>query len=225
MSGGGTMEEKAPRFRSFQLSTKLILFGTLVTLLAVASAFLALSVEIRSQTRSHLVELLREHQTMVRNLQQRKLEELVWTSGLMTQSPTLRAALDTYQGESASGRPMRSDLLATIQNEVEVTRGMLGKDLVLITDEKGRVLSASFATAPIGAGVSAGEDLSKRPFIRRALDPAAPSLESNFAVFDVGDRKYQVGSVPIILQDYIIGTLTLGEELDQIGRASCRERV
>src|SRR5262249_22986189 len=75
------------------LKTRLVLFGTLVTLVAIAGSFGLLSLEIRRQTRAHLAELLAQNQRTVLALQKRSLDELLWTSRLMTHSPTLRAAM------------------------------------------------------------------------------------------------------------------------------------
>ncbi|HMF08842.1 MAG TPA: hypothetical protein VKJ00_06865, partial [Thermoanaerobaculia bacterium] len=79
------------------LGARLVLFGTLVTLLAVAFAFALLSVGIRRQTRAHLADLLAQNQKTVLALQKRSLGELLTTSRLMTESPTLRAAMETYE--------------------------------------------------------------------------------------------------------------------------------
>src|SRR4026207_804262 len=84
-----------PRLES--LSGRLIVFGTLVTLVAVASAILGLRVLIRRQARPHPVELLSQNQASARDLQKRSLTELLWISTLLSESPTLRAAMDTYR--------------------------------------------------------------------------------------------------------------------------------
>src|SRR5258705_8061426 len=101
------------------LGARLVLFGTLVTLVSVAGSFALLSLEIRRQTRSHLADLLAENQKTVLALQKRSFDELLWTSRLMTQSPTLRAAMETYESESPSPSGQRSDLLATVQTELD----------------------------------------------------------------------------------------------------------
>src|SRR5262245_10850327 len=91
-----------PGLAGFDLGTRLVLFGTPVPLVPVAGAFALLSLEIRRQTRSHLADLLAENQKSVLALQKRSFEELFWTSQLMTQSPTLRAAMETYETEAAT---------------------------------------------------------------------------------------------------------------------------
>ena len=83
--------------RALPLGTKLVLSGTLVTLLAVAGSFGILSLELRRQGRAHLREILAGNQRTVLELKKRNATELLWTSRLMTESPTLRAAMETYQ--------------------------------------------------------------------------------------------------------------------------------
>jgi signal transduction histidine kinase len=197
-------------FLPARLGTKLILLASLVTTIAVASSYLALSVEVRRQARRHLSDLLRENQTTVRNLQARSTDELLWTSRLMTMSPTLRAAMETYRAESSAGQSIRGDLIATIQQEVDLIRKSLRRDLAIVTDEEGRVLAAS----PPGAAPAPEADLSGLPAVRRALAAESDRPESNVSLLRAGEEIFQAGGVPIDLGGYRIGSLVLGERID-----------
>ena len=198
-------------FAGMSLGTRLVLFGTLVTLVSVAGSFALLSVEIRRQTRAHLADLLAENQKTVLALQKRSFDELLLTSRLMTQSPTLRAAMETYESESPAPSGGRRDLLATVQTELDRIRGLLDKDLAVITDSRGAVLAASDAAGSLQAPA---QDFAFNPFVRRALETGAFSGDSSFGVLKVGEDTYQTGCVPIVLQDFAIGTLTLGTRID-----------
>src|SRR5882762_11690907 len=101
------------------LGFKLILFETLLIAVVVGAAFVGLSLEIRSTTQRFFVTELRRSQAEILNLQNRSLEQLVWTSSVITENPTLRAAIETYRLESAAGRGRRDELLATVQQETE----------------------------------------------------------------------------------------------------------
>jgi len=208
------------RWRSASLGTKLVLFSTLLTAASVFAAFLALDVAIRKNTRDLIARTLGHHQRMLLNLQKRDLEQLVRTSTLMTDSPTLRAAMETYRSETAPGARSRSDLLATIQNEATKIAAGLARDLLIVTDSEGRVLAAA---AGAGSGPVIGADLASWPGVRRALAQDAPVGPQNFAVLRFGDRYFQVGCAPILLQGYIIGTLTLGDRIDGAYVARLRE--
>jgi len=167
-----------------------------------------------------LAEALGRTQRMVLNLQKQSLERLVRTSTLMTDNPTLRAAMETYQTEVRPGAPPRPDLLATIQREAEKIALGLGSDLLVVTDRQGKVLAAS---AHPGSGPAVGDDLSPRETVRLALRQAEPVGPRNFAVLDFQAAHFQVGCVPILLQGFIIGTLTLGDRIDQGFAARLRE--
>ena len=198
-----------------------MLFGTLVTLLAVAFAFALLSVGIRRQTRAHLADLLAQNQKTVLALQKRSLGELLTTSRLMTESPTLRAAMETYETESPAAGS-RADLLATVQSELDRIRLLLGKDLAVITDSRGSILAVSF---DLSTPVQLPRDFGSIAFVRRALDGSPFTEDSSFGVLRSGETTYQVGCVPIVLQDFPIGTLTLGNRMDRAYLADMRKTL
>jgi len=208
------------RWHSASLGAKLVLFSAVLTAVSVLAAFLALDIEIRRSVRELLATTLAHHQRMLLNLQKRDLEQLVRTSTLMTDSPTLRAAMEIYRSEAAPGVHVRSDLLATIQNEAAKIAAGLARDLLIVTDSEGKVLASGGRAAP---GPLAGADLASRPVLRRALAQDAPVGPQNFAVMRLGDRYFQVGCVPILLQGYVIGALALGDRIDGAYVARLRE--
>ncbi|HUL03462.1 MAG TPA: ATP-binding protein [Gemmatimonadales bacterium] len=212
MSGAGSASRRigAPLERA-RLSVKLVVFSTVLIAVVVGAAFFALNFEARSTTQRFFVTELRRAQKQILGLQTRSLEQLVWTSSILTESPTLRAAIETYRVESLDGRGMRAALLGTIQGEVDRIVAGLGKDLVVVTDDRGLVLAASEQR---GTRPALGDNLSALPVVRRALDPSLAADVGNFGVLQVGDAYFQIGCVPITLQDVPIGALIVGERMD-----------
>ncbi len=208
----GFLRRVLSRVCTLNFGSKLIVFTTLLTALVISSAFLSLSIEIKRSTRRLLVSELGRSQKMFLDLQDRSLSELLWASALITQSPTLRAAMETYRLESAGGDGARADLLATIQNEVEKIVSGLDRDLLLVTDDRGRVLAVS---ERLGARPGVGQDLSSIPVLRGTLDSSAPIGPQNFAVLRFENQHFLVGCVPIVLQDFPVGALVLGDSLDR----------
>ncbi len=216
VAGRSFLGRAFPRLES--LSGRLILFGTLVTLVAVASSLLVLSVVIRRQARTHLVELLSQNQASARDLQERSLTELLWISTLMSESPTLRAAMDTYRSEAAvSGA--RADLLATIGTEVDKLRRLVGRGAAIVTDERGVVLAASPRPE---VNVEAGVDLSGRRWMHEVLEGTGAETRPVFGVMSLSGTLFHVGSVPIVMQGFVIGTLTLGDRMDSAWLSALR---
>jgi signal transduction histidine kinase/CheY-like chemotaxis protein len=193
------------------LSAKLAVGSALVVILVVGGAFLGLSFEIRSITKRFFADELRRNQSALLNVQHRSQEQLLWTSSVLTENPTLRAAIETYREESASGRGGRTALLETIEGEVEGLVAGLNKDLLVVTDGRGHVLAARERH---GAAPASGTDLSKVAEVRRALDPSEPSDSSGFGIAHFGPAYFQVAYVPILLRGFPIGVLILGDRID-----------
>ena len=202
----------ARRRRAWGVGAKLMISSTALTIAAVSLAFLVFSLSVKGHTERRLAETLAKHQQTLSNLQREKLEELLRISTLMTDSPTLRAAMETFASESSPSSETRNDLLATIQNEADKVVQGLGRDLLIVTDRNGKVLAAA---GPTGRFHPAGKNLSELPIIREVLHQDDPIGERNFSVLEVGSELARVGSAPIVLQGFVIGTLTLGERIDR----------
>jgi len=193
------------------VGAKLMLFSTLLTVVAVSLAFFVLSISLKRHTKNRLAETLARHGQTLTALQQQGLDELLRISTLMTDSPTLRASMETFAAESGPTRGVREDLLATIQNEADKVARGLGRDLLLVTDRTGRVLAAA---GPSGRAHVVGEDLGTRPIVRQVLEQDDPLGSRNFAVLAFGEEYVRVGCAPIVFRGFIIGTLILGDRID-----------
>ena len=200
------------RRRTTGVGAKLIVSSTALTIVAVTLAFLVFSLAVKRHTERRLAETLAKHQKTLSNLQREKLEELLRISTLMTDSPTLRAAMETFASESSPSSAVRNDLLATIQHEADKVAQGLDRDLLIVTDRNGKVLASA---GPTGKGHPPGEDLSALPIIQEVLHQEDAIGERNLSVLELGGEFARVGSAPIVLQGFVIGTLTLGEGIDR----------
>ena len=199
-------------FRKSSLSTKFVLLSTLLTVVAVSAAFFVLSFSLKRHTRRLLAGTLAQHQTTLSALQHGSLNELLRTSTLMTDSPTLRAAMETFVSERTDPRSgVRPDLLATIQTEARKVAAGLGRDLLVLTDANGEVLAVT-GTGPVPR---VGAVLTNYPIVRDVLVQNQPIGPNNFAALDFDGTKARVGCVPIVLQGFIIGALIVGDWIDE----------
>jgi signal transduction histidine kinase/ActR/RegA family two-component response regulator len=203
--------------RALSLRAQLLLFSALLTVAVVGVMFSLLGVTVRTQTRRLLTSTLAQHQQRMAAIQRSRAAELVRASVLLTESPTLRAALETYETERDRTGARRSDLLETIQRELTRVASGLDRDLVVMTDPRGGVLaarakdpadiaSATVALRQAAAHCAAIDD-------DAAEDGAPAPARSELVSFD--ERLYQVGCVPIVLGGDVIGGLVLGDRLDQ----------
>jgi signal transduction histidine kinase len=217
--------------RTLSLRAQLILFSALLTVAIVGVMFALLGVTVRTQTRRLLAATLSQHQTRMATIQRARNEELVRASVLLTESPTLRAALETYQAERDDRGGRRRDLIETIQHEVERTARGLDRDLVVMTDRDGGILATRArdprAVGPATAALrqaaarcarladdDAGAD-DRRPSAPAGGDDPAEESRGAHSMLVVSDAAlYQVGCVPVALAGDVIGGLVLGDRLD-----------
>jgi len=201
----------ASRWRAVRLSTKAIWLSVALTTLVVATAFITLSIEIRLETKQILQDLLNRSEQQVVSIKEDRLSQLLWVSSQVANNPTLRAAMETYRLEPALSVDYRSDLLATVQNELDKVWAGLPSDLLIVTDDQGRVLAANGRSAALPPG---GADLSLNPALGHALKPQAMIGDQNFGLMRFGDQYFLAVASPIVLQEYVIGALVLGDRID-----------
>ena len=138
------------RLRASPLGLKLALLSALVTAAVVAVTFLALRASAAPMCAMRSSPSSRRVNAGCSGCRIAICHLLIATSSVVSTSPTLRAALQTGRVETNAGLPARPDLLATIQREVERLFAGLDRDLLIVTDDSGRVLAA------VGRGGRAG---------------------------------------------------------------------
>lgn len=213
------------RLSATPLSAKLAILSAGMTVLVVSVAFIALRQKVEADIRRVFSQELSASQRGLGQLQDQNLRLLLETSALVSTSPTLRAALQTWRVEANSGLPRRDDLLETIRREVQRIFVGLDRDLMVVTDDRGRVL----ATAARGWAPAVGDDFSRLPAIREVLTTDTEGASSGFGVLSQGSQSLQVGAVAIELEGYPVGALLIGERLDlvvpRLGAASATHIV
>lgn len=192
------------------LSTKAILLSVGLTTFVIVLAFATVSIEIRNETKQILQDILNRSERQVETIKEDKLSQLLWVSDQVANNPTLRAAMETYRMEAGGSEESGAELLATLQNELNKAWSGLANDLLFVTDEQGRLLAFN---ERMDSGLVLQEDLSSKPPVSAVLNPASPG-GSNSGVIELNGQHYFVGSSPVSLRGYVIGTLTLGDRID-----------
>jgi signal transduction histidine kinase/CheY-like chemotaxis protein len=205
------LQRAGSRFSALRLSTKAILLSIALTTFVITTVFVTLSIEIRNETKQLLQDLLNRSEKQVLSIKEENLSQLLWVSSQVANNPTLRAAMETYRLESTLSTEARQGLLATVQNELDKIWTGLPHDILFVTNEAGRVVAAN---GNLDALPRPGEDVSQKPTVIHALNPEAEIGEGNFGVIRLQEQYYLIGTSPIYLQGYVIGTLTLGDRID-----------
>ncbi len=196
--------------RRTRLSVKLAWLGAGLMALVVAATVIALTFQIRTNTRRRFEDELRRNQNTFAHFQEEKLEQLEFGASLISRTASLPYALETYRAEAMNG-VRRADLGPTVQQQLEKLVLESNKDILLVTDDSGRVFASA---ARRGIPVPVGTDLSRMREIRQGLDPRERIARGGLAVLRRGDGDYQVAVYPVELGGYTLGTLVLGERLD-----------
>ena len=84
------------------LNVRLVLLTTLITVVVVGSTFAGLSVRVRGNARRLTAEEVSRNQRVLLTFQRQELQGRLLTLTLLTESPTLRAAIDTYRLEEST---------------------------------------------------------------------------------------------------------------------------
>ena len=183
--------------------TLTVTFGTVALLLVVV--FIVVMVNVRRQVRQGVVDNLESSQRLFAALETRRQHELRAQTVALAESPTLKAALDTYSAEARTiDDAGRRQLLSTIAIELaKVAAHVEEADALVLVDATSTILAA--------AGRSAG----LWPVGRTIHLASAASSERDDGVAQMSGRAFRVVTVPLTINDASIGALHLATSLDQ----------
>lgn len=185
-----------PKFVSRALTASFLTVG-----LVLGAVFVVITLDLRSRVRQSVEENLASAQELFTSVEARRQQEVQATVATLAENPTLKAALDTWLTERASASPtIEDELLATVQREIDKLAKRISADVLAVTDLRGRTV------------VSAGPLSVAWP---RGFQSAPPADDpSGGWAIKAGDQVFRVLSVPLELQDAVIGSLRLGTALD-----------
>jgi signal transduction histidine kinase/CheY-like chemotaxis protein len=207
------------RARRSSLSVKLAVFGAAVTAVVVVAAFSALNAEIRSGTRDLFASQLARDQRTLRLLQSRDASQLLTAAALITQTPSFRYDLSIYKAEKNSTGKARIDLVNTLEDELRTRLRSVDADMLLITNDSGRVFAAASRQ---GSPVARGTNLLASVAVRHVLDPNVPADTGALAVLRTDDGQVEIAAYPLTLDGFTMGALVLGRRLDSVFIATAR---
>jgi putative nucleotidyltransferase with HDIG domain len=175
------------------------LIATLATVAFVLSAVLiVVTLTVRDHVRRSVAEKLETGQRLLATLEKRRADDLRSQVATLADSPTLKAALDTYQAEKGTAsEAVRSQLIETIGRELEKLSARMEPDVLAARDMDGEVLAV--------AG-------------RRASDWRAeygqPDVDTATSFLTLPSGVFRAVTIRIMLQDIELGTVQLAHALD-----------
>jgi signal transduction histidine kinase/ActR/RegA family two-component response regulator len=197
--------------RRVSLGAKLAVLGAVVTAAVVGLAFWALGVEIRANTRDVLTAQLARNQQTLQRLQVRDAQQLIFAASLIGATPRFQAAVSTFRVESNGSGVHRSDLVRTVEEELRNSLRNGDADLLIATDDSGRVFAAADRS---GSPIRSGTSLRSLAAVRHAIDPNAPADTGAMAVLRTDSGFVEVAVYPMVQDGFTLGSLVVGRRLD-----------
>jgi sensor histidine kinase YesM len=153
---------------------------------------------------------LERSQHALEHIQRDRLRDMVAYSIIASENSTLKAAIETYQTESNSSSPVLEQLRRTVENEATKLFSILRADLLVVTSNTGDVLAIQGIPSP---PAPQGLNLSDQPSIVNSLSHQPVNFEQAASIWRFQGKTYRMVSVPILLQDIVVGTLSSGYEI------------
>jgi putative nucleotidyltransferase with HDIG domain len=193
-----------------RLLVRTLVASSLTTVVVLGAVFVAITLDTRQRVTTLVSANLAASQRAFVAFERRRVREASLQAAMLADSPTLKAALDTYQAESRiAGSTTQAELLRTVQIEVEKLAARFDVDALVVTDPGGRLLaSAGHRAAEWPAG----------DVIR--IETASLGDES---VVRRGRTAYRVFDVPIALGEDVVADLYVATALDDHHAAELAE--
>jgi putative nucleotidyltransferase with HDIG domain len=191
---------RSPRFVVRVLAAS---FTTVV--LVLAAVFAVLILHTRGLVQRSVVDNLEAGQRLLAMFERERQHEGALQATVLTESPTLKAALDTWQSEAAlpQGDSAEGQAVATVENEVIRLAGLLQADVVGVVGVDGRVIA------------SAGP----RAAAWRARTPVTLGESASSAAFEtvvtIGSQTFRTTVAPLQLSGSWIGDLVVATGIDE----------
>ena len=177
---------------------------TVFVLLVVVFAFV--TVRVRNQVRESVTANLESTERLFSALETRRQGEMRAQAATVAESPTLKAAVDTFAAEArTSSEVARGQWLATIAHELDKVARTEDADAIVLVDTHQKTIAA--------AGRKADRWPQGRPV---ALVGAGANADAFDGVAQMSGTTFRIVAVPLVLDDgATIGTLYLATSLDQ----------
>jgi putative nucleotidyltransferase with HDIG domain len=165
--------------------------------LILVAVLIVVTFTVRDRVRAGVLAHLTTQQGMLRTLEQRRMSEMKAQAEMLAESPTVKAAMDTYHAESRLPGADHRQLFDTVDRELDQLAQRIRPDIVAVVDPAGAVVAAAGRRRGDWPGI-----------ITRVEDAAA----NEFLVVPAG--VFRVATAPLVVQQTVVGFLQLGAALD-----------
>jgi signal transduction histidine kinase len=183
-------------FARMSLTTRAFLFSFLPVCVVLAAVFLALNTLVQQHVKNGLRESLQKSQELLAHANEDYSRRISQFVSVLADSAGLKAAIGLTHEVPATPETA-VEIRRTIEAQLREMHGLVGFDLLAVTDWKGRTL----ASVEFGAGTSASA-------------AQLTNIPSESRVMQSGGILYELTSTPIDIDGEEIGELKLGAKFD-----------
>jgi signal transduction histidine kinase len=183
------------------LTTRAFLFSFLPVCVVLAASFAALNTLVQQHVKDGLRDSLQKSEELLDRANADYSRRIGQFVAVLADSAGLKAAIGLTH-EAPSTPETAAEIRRTIEAQLREIHGVVGYDLLAVTDWKGRTLAA----VEFGAGAS-------DPGTQLLHVPSQTAL-SQAAVMQSEGGLYELTSTPIIIDGEQIGALKLGAKFD-----------
>jgi signal transduction histidine kinase len=178
------------------LTTRAFLFSFLPVCVVLAASFLALNTLVQQHVKDGLRDSLQKSEELLDRANADYSGRIGQFVSVLADSAGLKAAIGLTR-EVPSTPETAAEIRRTIEAQLREMHGLVGYDLLAVTDWKGRTLAAvEFGSGPAGS---------------RAL---LANIPAETAVMQSDGVLYELTSTPIVIDGEQIGELKLGAKFD-----------
>jgi signal transduction histidine kinase len=178
------------------LTTRAFLFSFLPVCAVMAVSFAALNTLVQQHVKDSLNESLQKSEESLDRAHADYSRRIAQFVPVLANSAALKAAIGLLH-EAPSTPGTAAEIRRTIEAQLREMHGLVGYDLLAVTDWKGRTLAA----VEFGTG-------------QAASDAQLPSIPSDAPVMQNAGVLYELTSTPIVIDGEQIGELKLGARFD-----------
>ncbi|HEY8551775.1 MAG TPA: HD-GYP domain-containing protein [Vicinamibacterales bacterium] len=190
--------------RSPRFVVRVMAASFLTVALVLTALFAVLLLHTREVVERGVVEHLEAAQHQLALFERDRQREAVLRATVVSENPTLKAALDTYKAELELGAEPATlrQVLATVQLELDKLAGLLEGDVIAVLDLDGHVMASAGPSAKAWrAGV-------------QAIEPDGRRVAAAEKVVQLGTDSFRVTLVPVWLDDARLADLAIARVLD-----------
>jgi signal transduction histidine kinase len=178
------------------LTTRAFLFSFLPVCVVLGASFVALNTLVQQHVKKGLRDSLQKSQELLARANQDYSRRISQFVSVLADSPGLEAAMGLMR-EAPMTPETRAEIRRTIEAQLREMHGLVGFDLLAVTDWKGRTLAA----VEFGAGSAESAE--------RLTD-----IPAQTSIMQSGGIVYELTSTPIAIAGEQIGELKLGARFD-----------